>query len=585
MKLDQDIKLDFSDVLIRPKRSTLSSRSEVNLVRKLKFPNSGQIWSGIPIMVANMDTVGTLDMFNTLYKNRMMTCLHKYIKADEIIELFKSYEGLEMNELHPINYMILSTGITESNWELLNANITKLAKNGIDVKFICVDVANGYMNSFRDFCKRVRAGFPDKTIIAGNVVTREIVEELILNCGVDIVKCGIGSGCFAGDTRILMANGTYKNISDIEVGEFVINKDGNPVEVLNKMNKGFMKVIDMRTNNWHGRTVVTDNHKYFIGDNKWESIQNLSENSLRMPKNINFQLEKTDEIEGIKLNYKFGKSVALALLRNKIDDIKLLEEVYNSKFILPSKFYNLNTDYVCGIFDVLSKEINLNNNLNELLHWCSFVLGKNIFEVSIMDKKDVYDEVEVWDIEVNCDTHSFIANNSIVHNSVCTTRLQTGVGMPQFSAIMECADAAHGLNGHIISDGGVKVPGDFSKAFAGGADFVMSGSMFAGFDESAGDLITDANGRKFKTFYGMSSSTSMNKYHGGVAKHRSSEGKTVKVPYKGPVQEQVYNILGGIRSTCTYTGARRLKDLPKCATFMRVNNQVNNKYSHELFMV
>lgn len=585
MKLDQDIKLDFSDVLIRPKRSTLSSRSEVDLVRTLKFPNSGQSWSGVPIMVANMDTVGTLDMFNALYKNRMMTCLHKYVKADDIIELFKSYEGMEMNELHPVNYMILSTGITESNWETLNANITKLAENGIDVKFICVDVANGYMNSFRDFCKRVRAGFPDKTIIAGNVVTREIVEELILNCGVDIVKCGIGSGCFAGDTRVLMANGTYKNISDIEVGEFVINKDGNPVEVLNKMNKGFMKVIDMRTNNWHGRTVVTDNHKYFVGDNKWESIQNLSENSLRMPKKINFQLEKTDEIEGIKLNYKFGKSVALALLRNKIGDIKLLKEVYNSKFILPSKFYNLNTDYVCGIFDVLSKEINLNNNLNELLHWCSFVLGKNICEVSIMDKKDVYDEVEVWDIEVNCDTHSFIANNSIVHNSVCTTRLQTGVGMPQFSAILECADAAHGLNGHIISDGGVKVPGDFSKAFAGGADFVMSGSMFAGFDESAGDLVTDADGRKFKTFYGMSSSTSMNKYHGGVAKHRSSEGKTVKVPYKGPVQEQVYNILGGIRSTCTYTGARRLKDLPKCATFMRVNNQVNNKYSHEQFMV
>ena len=585
MKLEQDIKLDFSDVLIRPKRSTLSSRSEVDLVRTLKFPNSGQSWSGVPIMVANMDTVGTLDMFDALYKNRMMTCLHKYVKADEIIELFKSYEGMEMNDLHPVNYMILSTGITESNWEKLNANITKLAENGIDVKFICVDVANGYMNSFRDFCKRVRAGFPDKTIIAGNVVTREIVEELILNCGVDIVKCGIGSGCFAGDTRVLMANGTYKNISDIEVGEFVINKDGNPVEVLNKMNKGFMKVIDMRTNNWHGRTVVTDNHKYFVGDNKWESIQNLSENSLRMPKKINFQLEKTDEIEGIKLNYKFGKSVALALLRNKIGDIKLLKEVYNSKFILPIKFYNLNTDYVRGIFDVLRNEINLNNNLNELLHWCSFVLGKNICEVSIMDKKDVYDEVEVWDIEVNCDTHSFIANNSIVHNSVCTTRLQTGVGMPQFSAIMECADAAHGLNGHIISDGGVKVPGDFSKAFAGGADFVMSGSMFAGFDESAGDLVTDADGRKFKTFYGMSSSTSMNKYHGGVAKHRSSEGKTVRVPYKGPVQEQVYNILGGIRSTCTYTGARRLKDLPKCATFMRVNNQVNNKYSHEQFMV
>lgn len=584
MKIEQDIKLDFSDVLMRPKRSTLSSRSEVDLIRTLKFPNSGQSWSGVPIMVANMDTVGTLDMFNALYKNRMMTCLHKYVSAEDIIELFKQYEGLPDDELHPSNYMILSTGITESNWDNLNSTIAKLSENGIEVKFICVDVANGYMESFSNFCKRVRAEYPDKTIIAGNVVTREIVEELILNCGVDIVKCGIGSGCFAGNTRVLMANGIYKNICDIEVGEFVINMNGDPVKVLNKMNKGFMKVVNMRTNNWHGRTIVTDNHKFFTGD-EWESIQNLSGNSLRMPEKINFQLESTDEIEGIKLNYEFGKSVGHSLLRNKMGDIELLEEVYNSNYILPSKFFNLNKDYVRGIYDVMSKNKIMNTHLNELFYWCSFVLGKNICNVSIIDKQDVYDEIEVWDIEVDCDTHSFIANNSIVHNSVCTTRLQTGVGMPQFSTILECADAAHGLNGHIISDGGVKVPGDFSKAFAGGADFVMSGSMFAGFDESAGDLVTDEDGRKFKTFYGMSSATSMNKYHGGVAKHRSSEGKTVKVPYKGPVQDQVYNILGGIRSTCTYTGAKRLKDLPKCATFIRVNNQVNNKYSHEKFMV
>lgn len=584
MKIEQDIKLDFSDVLMCPKRSTLSSRSEVDLIRTLKFPNSGQSWSGVPIMVANMDTVGTLDMFNALYKNRMMTCLHKYVSAEDIIELFKQYEGLPDDELHPSNYMVLSTGITESNWDNLNSTIDKLTENGIEVKFICVDVANGYMDSFSNFCKRVRDGYPDKTIIAGNVVTREIVEELILNCGVDIVKCGIGSGCFAGDTRVLMANGIYKNICDIEVGEFVINMNGEPVKVLNKMNKGFMKVVNMRTNNWHGRTIVTDNHKFFTGD-EWESIQNLSGNSLRMPEKINFQLESTDEIEGITLNYEFGKSVGHSLLRNKMSDIKLLKEVYNSNYILPSKFFNLNTDYVLGIYDVISKNKIMNTHLNELLNWCSFVLGRNICDVSIIDKQHVYDEVEVWDIEVDCDTHSFIANNSIVHNSVCTTRLQTGVGMPQFSTILECADAAHGLNGHIISDGGVKVPGDFSKAFAGGADFVMSGSMFAGFDESAGDLVTDEDGRKFKTFYGMSSATSMNKYHGGVAKHRSSEGKTVKVPYKGPVQDQVYNILGGIRSTCTYTGAKRLKDLPKCATFIRVNNQVNNKYSHEKFMV
>ena len=362
MKIEQDIKLDFSDVLIRPKRSKLNSRSEVNLVKKMIFPNCKQVWSGVPIMVANMDTTGTIEMFHSLAKNRMLTCLHKFVTAEQIIETFDRYKDLEMNELHPINYFILSTGITESNWDNLNNIINELEENDINLRFICIDVANGYMEKLHDFCRKVRQKYPDKIIIAGNVVTREIVEELIMNCGVDIVKVGIGSG------------------------------------------------------------------------------------------------------------------------------------------------------------------------------------------------------------------------------SVCTTRLQTGVGMPQFSAVIECSDAAHGLNGYIISDGGVKHPGDFSKAFGGGADFVMAGSMFAGYDESGGEIMT-SDGKAWKIFYGMSSSTCMNKYHGGVAKYRSSEGKTVKVPYKGPVQEQLNNIMGGIRSTCTYVGAKRLKDLPKCCTFMRVNNQVNTKYSGEKFSV
>ena len=149
--------------------------------------------------------------------------------------------------------------------------------------------------------------------------------------------------------------------------------------------------------------------------------------------------------------------------------------------------------------------------------------------------------------------------------------------MPQFSSVIECSDAAHGLGGHIISDGGICVPGDISKAFGGGSDFVMMGSMFAGHTECAGELIEEG-GDKYKVFYGMSSDTAMTKYKGGVAKYRSSEGKTVKVPFKGKVSETMDNFLGGVRSTCTYVGAKRLKDLGKCCTFMRVNNQVNNFY-------
>jgi len=162
--------------------------------------------------------------------------------------------------------------------------------------------------------------------------------------------------------------------------------------------------------------------------------------------------------------------------------------------------------------------------------------------------------------------------------SVCTTRIKTGVGYPQLSAIIECADAAHGLGGQIISDGGCATPGDVAKAFGAGADFVMLGGMFAGHDESGGELIEEGE-NKFKQFYGMSSETAMNKHSGGVANYRASEGKTVKVPYRGSIENTLKDILGGIRSTCTYVGAVRLKELTKRTTFIRVAEQENKIYS------
>tara|TARA_Y100001972_G_C7654665_1_gene329542 strand:+ start:1083 stop:2120 length:1038 start_codon:yes stop_codon:yes gene_type:complete len=344
MKLDNDIKLDFNDVLIRPKRSELSSRNEVSLDTTFSFKYSNYIWSGTPIICSNMDTISTIDMYDQISLNNMIMCFHKSMNIQEIID----------NHCNPENFM-LSTGISDSDLQTLENNINKLSQAGINLKFICIDVANGYMFKLVQFCKKVRSMFSDKIIVAGNVVTREMVEELIINGQVDIVKVGIGSG------------------------------------------------------------------------------------------------------------------------------------------------------------------------------------------------------------------------------AVCTTRLQTGVGMPQFSSIVECADAAHGLGGRVISDGGICYPGDISKAFGAGGDFVMMGSMFAGHNECAGDLIEE-NGKSYKLFYGMSSDTAMNKFKGGVAKYRSSEGKTVKVLCKGNVQDTISNFLGGVRSTCTYVGARRLKDLGKCCTFMRVNRQVNTFY-------
>jgi GMP reductase len=177
-----------------------------------------------------------------------------------------------------------------------------------------------------------------------------------------------------------------------------------------------------------------------------------------------------------------------------------------------------------------------------------------------------------------------IVKVGIGSGSCCTTRKQTGIGMPQFSAVVECADTAHGLDAHIISDGGLQVVGDFAKAYGAGADFVMSGSMFAGHLESGGDLIHDKNFegdiiKSYKVFYGMSSSYAMNKYNGGVAKYRSSEGKTVKLEYRGPVENTILDIQGGIRSSMTYLGSKKIKDIPKCATFARVNHQLNQIYN------
>ncbi|MTI87883.1 MAG: GMP reductase [Balneolaceae bacterium] len=344
MRIELDIKLGFKNVMIRPKRSTLKSRSNVSLERTFKFMHAPKNWSGIPVMAANMDTTGTFEMARALSSHKMFTAIHKHYTIEEWATFLESIN----DDLY--EYIAVSTGTSSTDWDKLNTIINKFPK----LRFICIDVANGYSEHFVHFVKQTREQYPDKVIIAGNVVTGEMVEELLL-AGADIVKVGIGPG------------------------------------------------------------------------------------------------------------------------------------------------------------------------------------------------------------------------------SVCTTRLKTGVGFPQLSAIIECADAAHGLGGQIISDGGCKSPGDVAKAFGGGADFVMLGGMFSGHNESGGELI-EVDGEQFKKFYGMSSETAMEKYAGGVAEYRASEGKTVQVPYRGPVADTVQDILGGVRSACTYVGAKKLKELTKRTTFIRVQEQLNEMF-------
>jgi GMP reductase len=340
VRIEEELKLDYSDVLFRPKRSTLSSRKDVNLNRTYKFKYSKNEWSGIPVMAANMDGVGELGMADKLSASEMITCLTKQHDAKKL----SKYKNLKKNYIN----IALSIGIKKEDFE----NLDKILKEFSFFKFICIDVANGYSEHFSSFLKKVRDKYPTKTIIAGNVVTADMTQELILS-GADIVKVGIGPG------------------------------------------------------------------------------------------------------------------------------------------------------------------------------------------------------------------------------SVCTTRIQTGVGYPQLSAVIECADAAHGLGAHIIADGGCTCPGDVAKAFGGGADFVMLGGMFAGHDEGSGKIVK-VNGSKYIEFYGSSSDTANNKHYGGLSDYRSSEGRTVRVKYRGKIQDTILNILGGLRSSCTYVGAPSLKQLSKCTTFIRVAKQFND---------
>jgi GMP reductase len=157
--------------------------------------------------------------------------------------------------------------------------------------------------------------------------------------------------------------------------------------------------------------------------------------------------------------------------------------------------------------------------------------------------------------------------------SVCTTRTMTGVGVPQFSAILDCADAANGVDGHIMADGGCVFPGDIAKAFGGGAHMVMIGGMLAGHDESEQQVVDG----KIE-FYGMSSDRAREKHGKRKDGYRGNEGRLISLPYRGPVKGTVEDILGGVRSACTYIGARRLKDMPKCASFVTTNNVQNQVY-------
>lgn len=337
-----DVKLDFRDVLFVPQRSDLGSRSEVELTKNYIFKHSKLCWTGVPIISANMDGVGTVEVAKVLMKHGMMTSLVKHYTTTELFNFFNYTQSAP-------EFCAYSLGISDEDLKKFDK-----FKESFSPRFVTIDVANGYSQKFVEFVKKFRDSNPTVTLMAGNVATAEMTSELII-AGVDIVKVGIGSG------------------------------------------------------------------------------------------------------------------------------------------------------------------------------------------------------------------------------NACSTRVKTGVGYPQLSAILECANAAHGLGGHIISDGGITCPGDIGKAFGAGADFVMIGSFLAGTDEGGGEIQYN-EGCPFIQFYGMSSKTAQEKHGNGLAEYRASEGRVIKVPYKGPIEPIVLDILGSLRSTCTYTGSKNLKELPKRTTFCKVNQQISTLY-------
>ena len=345
MRIETDVKLDFKDVLIRPKRSTLHSRNEVDIHRGFRFFHTASEWKGFPLIAANMDVTGTMAMARALGRSGALTALHKHYPEGKLAEFFSSEDGA---------HAFYSLGVGPTDLEKLAA-----VRKRAPLRFLCVDVANGYSERFLDVVKRVRDENPASVIMAGNVVTGDMTEALIL-AGADIVKIGIGPG------------------------------------------------------------------------------------------------------------------------------------------------------------------------------------------------------------------------------SVCTTRRVTGVGYPQLSAIIECADAAHGLKGQVCADGGCTVPGDVAKAYGAGADFVMLGGMLAGHDECEGEIrYEQRDGERVPVamgFYGMSSEAAMKKYAGGVAKYRAAEGKFVETPYRGPVEPTMDEIMGGVRSMMTYIGATQLKEVSKRTTFVQVTAQTNDVF-------
>jgi IMP dehydrogenase/GMP reductase len=701
--------LVFDDVVIVPKMSNIKSRADVNL--SVTLPKGIKL--KLPILSANMKDVTGVEMAQKLYSLGCMPILHRFDPYDVIVK-----NWIESTETkYEYGAVGVAVGIKEKDLQLV--------KELVDVgcKVICVDVAHGHHKSVGDFVSIIRKSYPDILIIAGNVCT-PIGAEYLWESGADLIKVGVGNGCFAAGTRVLMSNGLYKNIEDIKEGDRIINKNGQPKTVLKSFSTGVKKVSKVRNSIFYEDTYVTPNHKYFIGDLssvskntvqnhgyakalskptkkdhskfKWQEVGKSDRIAFLIPRNISFEMKdsfykeitirdggnwlyensKISKVDFVlepsyELGYIFGTFLGDGcshLATNGKTDIGSISWSFglNEQFIvdklndcvkkitsrelkvstpkdknilscrlyhkpfaeflssfgkrfnkhLPEEFFVNNKEYLKGIIDGLvdsdghiedNGRINFSNTsiyLIELFNICVYITtgvfpnnekkqikpgafgicnienfntpyisrintsaNKRLidgYQVSkLLECSETDKEMEVFDLTIDCDTHSFIANNAIVHNSICSTRIETGNGYPQLSALNNIYNhpyrTINGQHPMFISDGGIKVAGDVCKALTN-ADLVMMGGMLAGTNEAPGDLV-QRSGVWYKQYAGSS-----------THKKDRVEGVVGYVKCKGPVEGVIKKISEGLQSACSYQGVNNLIDYKLNPEFVEISN-------------
>ena len=714
--------LSFDDVMLVPSYSTLESRSNVDVSVNANIKNKSFTWNH-PIIPANMLTISGRDLVIENCRSGGLSILNRFISLEDQLSISE-----DMINYHEAKDRFgISVGIKQEDKE----NISKFFDLG--VRIFCIDIAHGDSKMCVDMTDFIKNKYPQSLVIAGNVATKNGAVKL-WSSGADIVKAGIGGGCFAAGTRVLMANGFYKNIEDIKINDYVINKNGDPVKVINSFSTGIRKISKLKNNLFYEDTFVTPDHKFWVGDlnsssdktlasrgysklldlesktipkkskYKWKKISEINQDVLLIPNKINFNMPENfsiylDKRDGgnwkndtkykndciITTNYDSGylfgtflgdgnasctinknnnshsgvvkwsfglneKEIAEKLIKsiysifNKTAKIEISENIIEVVFYykpladylnkwgkkqnkkMPEELLVNNKEYLTGIYDgLLDSDGHYNNDgrktlsntsisIIELFNITSYLLfgvfpnnsktkkttgglincnidncnqpyrsqilkngkirlTKDYQVAKILGYEELNVEVPVYDITVDCETHSFIANNMIVHNSLCTTRIETGNGVPQLTAIMDIADAkANFTNKYFISDGGLKSSGDICKALCF-ADMVMVGNLFAGCEETPGNQI-NIDGRTYKEYAGSS-----------THKTNHIEGVVAMVPYKGKYNNILTKLLEGLKSGLSYQGVNNLTELKQYPEFVKITSAgLRESHPHDVWV-